>query len=320
MAWLIGIDEAGYGPNLGPLVMSSVAWRVPETLLGADLWTTLHSAVRRQADPADDRLVIDDSKEVHGSSGGLHALENNVLPAVAPALLEAVTALTDYVDRFCPQSHKGLCGECWYTGTTALPLDRRDELRGRGDRLAALLATVTIERGPLRSVAVCAPRFNALVEAGGSKGIVLAEAFTELLRAALREPCDGEPIHVFVDKHGGRNTYAAMLQHAVEEGMVIACQEGALCSRYQVLGLERDVFITFQPRADSEHLCVALASMASKYLRELFMLEFNRFWLEKVPGLAPTAGYPNDATRFLTAIRPAMAKLGLSETALWRTR
>ena len=52
----------------------------------------------------------------------------------------------------------------------------------------------------------------------------------------------------------------------------------------------RDVFVTFQPRADSEHFCVALASMASKYLRELFMLEFNRFWQEKVPGLAPTAG------------------------------
>src|SRR5262249_37174349 len=38
MAWLIGIDEAGYGPNLGPLVMSSVAWRVPARLLGANLW------------------------------------------------------------------------------------------------------------------------------------------------------------------------------------------------------------------------------------------------------------------------------------------
>ena len=86
------------------------------------------------------------------------------------------------------------------------------------------------------------------------------------------------------------------------------------------MGLTRDLRLTFQPRADSEHFCVALASMAAKYLRERLMEEFNRYWLAQVPGLKPTAGYPNDAVRFMEAIRPAAQKLGMAEDAIWRRR
>ena len=42
----------------------------------------------------------------------------------------------------------------------------------------------------------------------------------------------------------------------------------------------------------------ALASMTSKYLRELAMRAFNEFWCGRVHDLAPTAGYPRDARRF----------------------
>jgi hypothetical protein len=50
------------------------------------------------------------------------------------------------------------------------------------------------------------------------------------------------------------------------------------------------------------------------------MIEFNEFWRQHVPGIAPTAGYPGDATRFLTAIRPAMQKLGMADSAIWRRK
>ena len=33
MAWMIGVDEAGYGPNLGPLVVAASAWQVESTSL-----------------------------------------------------------------------------------------------------------------------------------------------------------------------------------------------------------------------------------------------------------------------------------------------
>ena len=60
--------------------------------------------------------------------------------------------------------------------------------------------------------------------------------------------------------------------------------------------------------------------MVSKYLRELFMGEFNRFWQTHIPGLKATAGYPGDALRFLEAIRPAAAMLKIPEGSIWRQK
>jgi ribonuclease HII len=124
----------------------------------------------------------------------------------------------------------------------------------------------------------------------------------------------------FIDKHGGRNTYAAMLQDAVADGMVVAHEEGRERSVYSVLGLDRDIRLTFQPRADAEHFGVALASMVSKYLREILMGEFNQFWQTHVAGLKPTAGYPGDAQRFWEAIRPAAQRLNIAQATLWRRK
>ena len=48
MPWIVGIDEAGYGPNLGPFVMTSVALRVPDEHTDADLWHLLRDEPDRR--------------------------------------------------------------------------------------------------------------------------------------------------------------------------------------------------------------------------------------------------------------------------------
>src|SRR5438477_4688346 len=83
MPWIIGIDEAGYGPNLGPFVMTSAACRVPDKLVYANLWQVLRRAVRRHSSNADGRLLVEDSKIVYSPSRGLHDLERGVLALLA---------------------------------------------------------------------------------------------------------------------------------------------------------------------------------------------------------------------------------------------
>jgi hypothetical protein len=321
MPWIIGIDEAGYGPNLGPLVMTSVACKVPEVHHEADLWHLLRTAVRRADDKDDGRLLVADSKVVYSSTRGLHALENGVLAALAPCANNAQPSLLSYLDWLTPAGTDELRAEPWFHGKQALPVIA--EAEGCNTSAARLLEACHdhgILWARVRSVIVCPMRFNRLLDEWGSKGAVLGEGLTELVQWNRDLGEDEEPLDFFVDKHGGRNTYAPLLQNAIPDGLVMAQQEGMSRSVYRVLGAPQPTRFTFQPRADSEHFCVALASMVSKYLREVLMLEFNRFWQQHVPGLKPTAGYPGDAARFFEAIRPALGPLGLAEETVWRRK
>jgi ribonuclease HII len=315
MEWVLGIDEAGYGPNLGPFVMTAVAARVPDGQ--ADLWLLLQAVLRRSGEPRDERILVDDSKVVYGSGKGLGGLERGVFAVLGlPPLL-----LGELIARLCPAAAEELAREIWFAGTSALPIDAAlAELEQLRQRFELACRDASVDGWWGRSVVVCPERFNALVQSAGSKGAVLADGFVRLLAAGVEATAGEEALAVFVDKQGGRNTYAAQVQQALPGGMVVAIEERAERSKYRVFGLGRDMTLTFEPRADSSRLCVALASMVSKYLRELFMGEFNRFWQKHVPGLLPTAGYPGDAPRFLEAIRPAAASLQVSEAAIWRER
>jgi hypothetical protein len=78
--------------------------------------------------------------------------------------------------------------------------------------------------------------------------------------------------------------------------------------------------VSFLEDADARCFPVSLASMYSKYVRELFMKLFNQYWCELVPGLKPTAGYGRDARRFLRDVEPVRRAKGISQTLLVRAR
>ena len=65
-AIIVGIDEAGYGPNLGPFVMTLVACHVPSELFGTNLWTVLKRGVRGPDERKDD-LLYKSTRNIHGA-------------------------------------------------------------------------------------------------------------------------------------------------------------------------------------------------------------------------------------------------------------
>jgi ribonuclease HII len=317
MPWVVGIDEAGYGPNLGPLVQAAVALYLPDSDPAG--WATLKAAVRRAHEKADGRLLIDDSKKVY-AKGGLEALERGVTP-----LTPWSCDLGEFVRKACRAACAAeLAGEAWYDPAETLPLtsdrvaieaawSRRDIPQYPGGKPFAASVVASV---------VPAPQFNRVVDESGSKATVLSRGLVDLLAEVMaQQRADAaEPLLVSCDKQGGRNFYTPLLQDAFPDGWVVAERESADESRYRVELLPRPVTVTFRPRADGDSVVVALASMVCKYLREVCMRQFNRFWAAHVPGIAPTAGYPVDAKRFYAEIQPAMAKLGLTADRVWRKK
>jgi hypothetical protein len=348
MAYLIGTDEAGYGPNLGPLVISATLWEAPDGVAADDLFERLSHVVapglcrtRREKGysphlperpcgcfaqmgtvpffPAAPRVVMADSKKLYSPDKGLRHLERGLWPAfgllgrcprtwrnvwrdLAPDALDAMQTVPWYVD---------------YDGSAPSACDAA-EIEPLADLLRTGMAAAGVRLLAVRSRAVFAHQFNDLVERHGSKGAALSHE-TLALAAAMIEPLPAAPISLICDKHGGRNCYGSLLAAHFPELPVEVHGEGRQRSVYRFGPQERRVEACFCAKAES-FLPAALASMASKYLRELAMQAFNEFWRRRVPNLQPTAGYPLDAKRFRADVAQMQRQLNISDRVLWRMR
>ena len=157
--------------------------------------------------------------------------------------------------------------------------------------------------------------FNLGVKEFDSKGKVLSDATLSLVRSATEQPGTSGNGWVFCDKHGGRNRYDDVISNAFDNDFVFRLEESRPTSRYRVRGLE----FCFRTNAE-ELLPVALASMEAKYVREVVMMQFNRFWQHHIPDLKPTKGYPVDAKRFWDDVSEKAEELQIPKAELWRCR
>jgi hypothetical protein len=320
MTVLVGIDEAGYGPNLGPLVISATAWQIPDADHETDLYALLHRAVTDRPRSATATCVcIADSKQVYKPRGGLAALEYGVLSAMR--LFEPAPETWQTLwETLAGQRGAHRQPLPWYEDfSIPIPVD------AKADRIASLTRSIENDlrenRASLmmiRSVAVFPDEFNRLTQQFGSKGAALTRLTLELLGDILDQTGDQRTL-VVCDKHGGRNRYAAALQHNFPDYLIEIHGEGRAQSVYRWGPEDQRVEVRFQTRGE-QFLPAALASMTSKYLRELAMRAFNDFWCSRVPNLTATAGYPVDAKRFKAAIAATQTELGIDDQLLWRIR
>ncbi|HBV64238.1 MAG TPA: hypothetical protein DEF45_14590 [Rhodopirellula sp.] len=313
---LIATDEAGYGPKLGPLIITGTAWEV-QGHPDRESLDRLFQPLREPHLCGEISVVVDDSKAIFKPSSGLaglHAVvsacmhwckrpENSLLsalPWLAARDLESIrsTAWLDMQGRdtsWVSPSETRECLESW---------------QSTGLRLVGVSSRVITARA-----------FNEFCASGTNKADLLSQTTLGLVKTLMGEhQGSADFVDVYCDRHGGRRYYAGVLQHVFPEHLAQVHSETAKESSYVLSGGGPNMSVRFTVKGD-RFSPVALASMHAKYLRERCMQAFNHYFADRHIGkLKPTAGYPADADRFLADITAVVEREKINCEHLIRAR
>jgi len=186
------------------------------------------------------------------------------------------------------------------------------------DLLQHSMAKHGIRFSHVGSCVVTVREFNEQVRATGNKATVLFNNSIKHIAKLLKESSGN--IDLLIDKQGGRNEYSFLLKKHFPGKEMQVLKESSEVSSYVIRGKKRSIKISFVEKGETVSLAAALASMFSKYIRELFMVLENRYWLQLLPGLKPTAGYYKDAQRYLSQIEHMRKQKGINDDILIRIK
>jgi len=298
-----GLDEAGYGPMLGPLCVGRASIRVEdwspigedgESRRVPDLWSLLSASVAKTRKEAKGRIAVADSKKLKLASSSVRHhplvhLERGVL-----AMLGTVGDVPRTDAELFEMLGVTVEDRPWFQGEPIeLPVGMdRDLLRIDANELRATMDKAGVGVVDLKVHTLGVDDYNSVVRQHGTKAATTAMLLLEHLREISK--IESSHTRVVIDRQSGRTHYSKMLSR-VWDGLE-TLEESDRASRY-ARGDELGVLLV--SKADDGYFPVSLASMAAKYVRELMMARFNRYWSAKLPELKPTAGYVQDARRWL---------------------
>ncbi|MFA5292257.1 MAG: hypothetical protein WC496_04395 [Phycisphaerae bacterium] len=314
-----GIDEAGLGPILGPLVVSSACFSVPAEKIGADMWQLLADGVSSNKKHLAGRLLICDSKKAYNSTIGTGFLEKTVLSCLK-CLSKTPDSVAQLVDSLSPDSKQKLLDCPWYKNIGLQKMNyNADEISISAGAFERSLEKNAMALITLNSVCLEAAYYNELIGKIRNKSNVVFQIVCRLIDEVIKGS-QHRNYQFRIDRQGGRMRYGQPLRTMFPDMTLKVLDETDTASSYELSTSYKTVKLDFAVNADGFYLPTALASMTSKYLREQLMASLNGYFLEKCSQLKPTAGYWTDGKRFLNDLKVIAPHIEYNPAQLIRCR
>lgn len=278
-----GIDEAALGPVLGPYCCGLASFNIKSDLELFQLFSEFKA------------VKICDSKKLYTSGKSIKELENTALSFFLSFFNTGADNLFEFLSKLL--IHEKTLAELsvipWFKKMESLKLPiccNNEEIQQNSESLTNFLKEKQIEIGSIKVDVVSAEEFNHLLSEGFNK----SQCCQKILSPLLVESHTNKS-RITVDRQGGRRYYGEWLIEIFPGTPLSIKQETQDCSSYNI----GSSLMQFQVKGDDKYLETALASIFSKYIRELMMICFNNYWNEITPGIKKTAGYPQDGKRFI---------------------
>ncbi|MCX7704717.1 MAG: hypothetical protein N2115_00455 [bacterium] len=251
----LAIDENGYGPVMGPLVVTGITGTSDIT----EGWPN----------------EIFDSKRLFNSSNGYEKIEKISLclfkitkKRLPENTLEIFENFQQNVD--CPQKHSSIC----FKNLPEIPFwTSKDKIFEYCEYFSEFLDKRGTKILFLKSVTLCVGGFNRLCKNDLKKDFINYLLFEKIITHSA-EKC--ESLFVLAGKIGGRKSYHKFLQNGFSQWKISEIIEDRNTSTYLMKKNNNEIHLNFVNNIESKSFLGVLAGIYGKYVRELLMIGINR--------------------------------------------
>lgn len=304
---LVGADENGMGPLLGPLVVTAVTAVVNDA--GAKVVGKPGRAFSRTIGDSKGLVAFGASELGEAWARALIQRElgksfNTPAEVLQQIFLDSIETLSSP----CPSHHRAMC---W--NETGEEFTADESLVQKCIRDLARLEKKGISIRFARSVVACNQRLNEAAARGVSRFDVDLHSMERLILDARER--SGADVFATCGKVGGLGYYSEKFG-PLSGYLHVILGEARAKSEYRFPGVGE---IAFVQDADEKHLLVGLASLVGKWVRDAMMLRIVRHFRARNEELPLASGYHDPVTaRFIEATKIIRKKENVSPKCFLR--